>query len=150
MSNTQYTQGFGSQIWMAPTTLSAGVYTPGTYVKIGQTKDIKGPSIEAGEIKVTNNDSPNNSKEKRPGMADPGDMSWEIVYTPAGYTALYASVGDGNMYSFKEIFTDGSGFVGLGFLKKAPVETKTEDEANMVSVEVTLATRATYQASGLS
>jgi hypothetical protein len=150
MSNTAYTAGYKSSIWMAQCTFSGGVYTPGSYTKIGQTKDIKGPSPEVGEIKLTNNDSPNNTKESAPGMIEPGDISFELYYTPTGYTALYTAFGDGNMYSFKEIFADASGFTSLGYLKKLPVETKTEDEANMVNVEIKLTAKPMFTATGLS
>jgi hypothetical protein len=83
-------------------------------------------------------------------MIDPGDISFEVVYTPTGYTALYTAFGDQAIYSFKEVFTDHSGFTSLGFLKKVPVESKTEDEANTVTVEITLTSKAVYAASGLS
>jgi hypothetical protein len=148
--NTQYTAGYKSIIEMAPTTVSGGVYTPGTYVKIGQSKDIKGPSPEVGEIKLTNNDSPLNTKESAPGMIEPGDISFQVIYTPTGFNTLYAAFGDGNIYSFREVFADGSGFTSLGYLKKTPVETKTEDEANVINVEVKLTSKAVFAASGLS
>ena len=125
---SKYTSGFGSTVSVATNT--AG--TPGTYALIGQTKDVKGPDSEVGDVKVTNNDSPNNTKEEYgPGMIEPGTMGWELVFSNTIYTTLYGKFGDGNLYFWKETFPDGSTMVAPGFLKKAPITTKTEDEAMM-------------------
>ena len=134
MSASKYTPGFGSKVEYATNT--GGV--AGTYNKIGQTRDIKGPDSEVGDIKVTNNDSPDNTKEYGPGMIEPGTIGWDLVFSDTVYNTLYGLFGDGNIYFWKETFTDGSTIVAPGFLKKAPITTKTEDEANVVVVEVRL------------
>lgn len=132
MPATNYTPGFGSSVYWATNT--AG--TAGSYTKLSNTKDIKGDDSEVGDIKVTNNDSPDNTKEYGPGMTEPGTIEWEMVYNKTAYNTLVGMKGDGNLYFWKEVFADGSTIVVPGFIKKIPLVTKTEDEANMMTVTV--------------
>lgn len=140
--STKYSPGFGSKLYYATNT--AG--TPGTYNAIGQTKDINGPDSEVGDIKITNNDSPSNCRESAPGIMEPGSISWDLVYSDTVYATLMGIFGDGNIYFFKETFTDGSYIVAPGYLKKAPIKTKTEDEANMVNCEAKLTGKPVFTA----
>jgi hypothetical protein len=137
---TNYTLGYNGKFLMAP--LSAGV--PGTYVQVGQTKDLSGPEPEIGKVNVTNNDSPNNTKETAPGMINPGDQEIELIYRAGQANVLYATFGDGNFYGFKEIYADGSYWTFIGFLSKFGIETKTEDEANTNKFTVTLTTKPAF------
>jgi hypothetical protein len=77
---------------------------------------------------------------------EPGTIGWDLVYSDTVYATLYGLLGDGNIYSWKETFTDGSTMVGPGYLKKMPIVTKTEDEANMVTCEVQLTAKAAFTA----
>jgi len=142
MAATKYTVGYGSKVYYATNT--AG--TPGSYTVIGQTLDIKGPDSEVGDIKLTNNDSPYNTKEYAPGMVEPGTIGWEMVFDDTIHATLYALFGNQTLYFWKEVFTDGSTMVAPGYLKKLPITTKTEDEADMVSVEVKLTGLAVFTA----
>jgi hypothetical protein len=137
MPYSTFTPGFGSTISYAATTVSGGVYTvSGTYAKIAQSIDLASPEIEIGDIKLTNNDSPNQSHEYAPGLLEPGEIQFEWIYTPAEQATIYGITGDGNVYSFKETFSDGSNFIWLGWIKKIGVETKTEDNANKGKVTI--------------
>jgi hypothetical protein len=140
MSASQYTPGFGSKVFYAPSVSGAA----GTYVEISQTRDIKGPDSDVGDIKVTNNSSPNNTREYGPGLIEPGTIGWEVVYKDTAYTTLMTMLGDGAIYWWKEVFTDGSTIVGPGYLKKAPLVSKTEDEAIVINVEVKLSGKAVW------
>ena len=146
MSASKYVPGFGSSVWQAPSVSGAA----GTYVKIGQTKDIKGPDSEVGDIKITNNDSPGNSREYAAGggLLEPGTIGWDMVFDAVMFTPVFTTLGDGNGYWWKEVFADGSTMVAPGYLKKAPIVTKTEDEADMVSVEVKLSGKPVFTSSG--
>jgi hypothetical protein len=144
MPASTFTVGYGSKIYMATITMPAG--TIGTYTAIAQTKDLKGPEPEVGDIKITNNDSPNNTKEYAPGMIEPGEMSFEMVYTKTQATTLFAAFGDGNTYSFKELYVDGSTTIFPGFIKKIGIETKTEDEANMAHITIKLTGKPVFTA----
>ena len=144
---SNYTSGFGSSILMATTTYSGGAFTVGTYVKVAQSKDLKSPEPEVGDIKITNNDSPNNSKEYRPGMIEPGETEFDWIYFPSQQATLYATLGDGNIYGWKEVFPDGSNCVWLGYIKKIGIETKTEDEAITGKVTIKAINKMVYSAS---
>lgn len=139
---SKYAAGFNSKVWYATNT--AG--TAGTYTALAQTMDIKGPDSEVGDIKITNNDSPTNSKEYAPGLTEPGTMSWNLVYRDDAYATLLSMFGNLSTYFWKEVFSDGSTWVGIGYIKKAPLVTKTEDEANTVEVEIKLVTTPTFTA----
>ena len=54
--------------------------------------------------------------------------------------------GDGTVYAWAEQFADGSGFTYTGFITKAPVETKTEDEANTMTFSLKLTSKAAFNA----
>src|SRR4051812_47142549 len=98
-----------------------------SYTTVAQTVDLTGPEPEVGEINITNNDSPANTKEYIPGMIEPGELEFEVVYKKAVCAALYAMFGDGIAYFWKETYPDGSTWVFKGFLKKFGTETETED-----------------------
>lgn len=135
MSASVYTVGYGSILSYA--TLTAGV--AGSYTAIAQTVDLTGPDPEVGDINVTNNDSPANTKEHAPGMIEPGTMDFELIYKKAVTTTLYGMFGDGNVYGFKETYPDGSTWVFQGYLSKFGMETKTEDQAikNKITIKLT-------------
>jgi hypothetical protein len=130
-----YTPGYGSTLAYA--VITGG--SPGAYNHIGQSVDLGGPSPEVGDIKVTNNDSPNNTHEYGPGMIEPGVIEFELVYESTVLEALYALFGNGIIYSFQETFPDNSYWTFTGYFKKFGTETKTEDDAikNKISIKVT-------------
>lgn len=136
MSGTasQFVKGFGSSIAYA--TITAGVV--GTYTKVVQTVDVSSPMPEVGDIKVTNNDSPNNTHEYAPGIVEPGDVEYQCVYYKSGHETLLGFVGNGIIYSWQETFADGSTCTFPGYLKSAGVEGKTEDDALKGKLKVKL------------
>lgn len=133
---TQSTLGFGSSIFKS----ADGT----TFTKIAQSKDLNSPESEVAKVKITNNDSPNNSQEYTPGLTEPGDMEFEWVYTPAQQAALYAHWAARDTLSWREIFPDGSGWVFKGFLTKITNESKTENEAIAGKVSIALTTAAKF------
>lgn len=142
MSASLYTVGYASKLYVA--LITGG--TPGTYAAIAQTKDLTGPEPEVGKINITNNDSPNNTKETAPGMIAPGDMEFELVYSKAQAATLYGYFGDGNSYAWREVYPDGSKWEFNGFLSKFGSETKTEDEAIMNKVTITIQNKPVFTA----
>lgn len=142
MSNSasQFVKGFGSQISYA--TITAGV--AGTYTKVAQTVDLDSPTPEVGDIKITNNDSPNNSHEYAPGLIEPGDMDFEVVYVKTMHETVLNMVGDGNIYSFQETFADSSTCTFTGYWKSAGVTGKTEDSALSGKLKIKLASKPVW------
>lgn len=140
MSASLYTQGFGSTISYAPITSG----TIGTYVPIAQTIDLESPSPEVGDIKITNNQSPGNSHEYGPGLIEPGALEWQVVYVKSTFETIYAFLGNGLIYSFKETFPDGATCTTTGYWKKLDVKTKTEDAAIMGTMGIKCCTPAVW------
>jgi hypothetical protein len=135
---TSYVLGYNSHVYYS---------TNGTsYTKIGQSRDVQSPNPEVGEVNLTNNDSPNNTKEYAPGMIEPGELEFELVYKASATTTLYGLLGDGNIYHWAEKFADGSGFTCKGFIKSFGVETATEDEANITKVTIKLTEKPVFAA----
>jgi hypothetical protein len=139
MSGTasHYVIGFGSQIAYA--TITSG--TVGTYAIVAQTLDISSPMPEVGDIKITNNSSPNNTHEYGVGgLIEPGDTEYEVVYYKTGHETLLNMCGNGVLYSWQETFTDTPASVCTfpGYIKSAGVEGKTEDDALKGKIKIKL------------
>lgn len=111
----------------------------GTYAAIAQTRDLPGPEPEVGDVNITNNDSPDNTKEYIPGMIEPGELDFELVYKKAVCATLYGMFGNQVVYWWKETFLDGSTWKFPGYLKKFGTETETEDKEiqNNVTIKLT-------------
>ena len=136
MSASQSVIGFGSTIKYAA--ITGG--TPGSYTKVMQTVDISSPTPEVGDVKVTNNDSPNNSHEYAVGgLIEPGQVDWEVVFFASEHLTLLQMNGDGIIRSWQELFPDGTTCTFPGYVKSAGVEGKTENEAlkGKVTVKIT-------------
>ena len=131
MSASNASAGFGSIIAYSTT-------SGGTFAKIGQSIDLETPTTEVGEIKITNNDSPANSHEYIPGMIEPGEMEFEIIYFKTMHEALLSLAGNNLIYWFKETFPDGTISTFPGFFKSVGIATKTEDEAMKGKIKIKL------------
>ena len=64
------------------------------WVKIGQTRDFTGPNFDINDVDVTNNDSPNHFKEYIPGLIEPGDLSFSIIFNPSDATHVAQAATD--------------------------------------------------------
>ena len=132
------TLGFGSNLAYS---------TDGTsYTDIAQTVDLEGPSPEVGDVNVTNNDSPSNTKEYVPGMIEPGEQEFTVVYSKTVCAALYGMFGTGVIYFWRETYPDGSKWEYKGYLKSFGTEAPTEDGAIMNTVSIKLTTKPTFTA----
>lgn len=140
MPGTDATLGYGSQLYYRATGGS------GTWTKFAQTVDLKGPEPEVGDVKITNNDSPNNTHEYKPGMLEPGTQDFDIVYDKTQCATLYALLGNGTLYDFAEVYPDSAGWTYTGYVKKFATETKTEDEAIKNTVTLKLTTKPVFSA----
>src|SRR5436305_133763 len=132
---TDATLGYASQLY-SQALAGSGSGSGGSWVKFAATIDLKGPEPEIGDVKITNNDSPNKSHEYKAGggLIEPGTQDFEVVYNKTEQARIYAMFGDGNNYNFAEVYPDGTGGTGgsgwtyTGYIKKIGVETKTEDD----------------------
>ena len=127
--------GFGTK-------LNRGTSAAGPFTSMAQSVDVKSPEPEVAKVKVTNNDSPNNSQEYIPGLFDPGDLELEVIYTPTVQAQWYADFAARSVQWYTVVFPDGSGWKFPGFVQKFGDETKTENEAIKAKVTV----KPTYSA----
>jgi hypothetical protein len=134
------TSGFGSTLSFS----DLGV----TYTDVAQTVDLSGPEPEIGDVKITNNDSPNRSHEYMPGggLIEPGEQDFEVVYTKTQCAALYTMFGDGLEYFWRETYPDGSKWEYKGYIKKFGTEAPTEDESIRNSITLKLTTKPAFTA----
>jgi hypothetical protein len=124
------------------------------FTKIGQVKDISGPSMKRDTIDVTNHDSPDYTKEFLASLADGGEVAFSIEYDPGDSshdqtTGLLYLIKKKTRTNFELIFPVESStglywgytFEGLvtGFDPKAPVlGSLTADVTIKVAKAVTL------------
>jgi hypothetical protein len=142
MPDSDATLGFGSILAYADT--EAGPYT-----EVAQTVDLPMPEPEIGDVKITNNDSPNNAHEYLAGggLEEPGEFEFDVVYKKSECALLYAMKAARENKWWKETFPDGSYCKFPGYIKKLGGETKTEDDAIHNTITIKLTTAATYTAS---
>lgn len=132
------TKAFGSVIAVGDDDLA--------YVDVAQSVDLSGPSPEVGDINITNNDSPDNCKEYKPGMIEPGELEFELIYTKAQCATLYGKFGDDTVYFWRETYPDGSTWKFQGYIKSFGTEGETEDGALTNSVTIKLTTKPAFVA----
>lgn len=74
------TFGYGSVITVTTTTAA---------VNIGQIRNITGPGASFDDVDSTCMDSSSNFRTFVPGLADPGEVSFEVVYDPSTASGLW-------------------------------------------------------------
>lgn len=89
--------------------ISIGSGSPVSYSAIGEIKSWSGPGGQASVIDVTDLDS--TAKEKRAGLQDEGQLTFEINYLPTDteHQALRTAKASGAVTPFKITYTDSGG-----------------------------------------
>lgn len=75
------TFGYGSVITVTTTTAETD---------IGCVRSISGPGVSADDVDTTCLDSSTNFRTFVPGLLDPGEVTFEVVYDPATATSMHA------------------------------------------------------------
>ena len=83
--------GHGAGLFVIPDVATAIAETVATWTKVGNTRDISGPSLSTNDVDVTNNDSENHFKEYIAGLIDPGEVTFDIVLDPDERTHIGTS-----------------------------------------------------------
>lgn len=118
---------FGTQLQV-----SSGGATP-TWTTIAGLTNIDGPGVTREILDATSHDSPNNAREKKPGLKDGGEVSIEGYYDPASgthntATGLAGFAQSGAVKDFRVVDTNAAGvmttFSGFisEFRRTAPME----------------------------
>ncbi len=116
------------------------------YTAVAQTVDLSGPEPEVGEVNITNNDSPDNTKEYLPGMIEPDELEFEVIYKKTQAATLYGLFGNGIVYFWQITYPDNSNWKFKGFLNAFGTEAPTEDEAIRNTVGIKLTSKPTFTA----
>ena len=75
----------------------------GTYVALTNLNDITGPEVSVEPIDVTTHDSADGFGESIPGLADGGEVSFEMQFDPSSvaHETLYADVAARQMHNWR-------------------------------------------------
>lgn len=109
----------------------------GTYVTVGQQKDIKGGGWSVDAIDASHNESPNRVKEKIPGMIENKPVALEIVYTLGSAAEATLLSLRGLVRNFRTVHPSGAYAQYAAFITDFEPDTPTED-ASVASIEITL------------
>lgn len=104
-----------------------------TYTTILEVTDISGPSMSADSVEYTNHSSPNFTREFKPGLVDPGEVTFNVNWVPTNAThnltaGLAYLLRNRLSRSFQLVFPDGTtwtfdAFV-TGYEVTAPIDDK--------------------------
>ncbi len=85
----------------------------GSYINIANIGDFSGPEIGVETIDATTHDSPDHFNEFLAGMADGGEVPFDLVFDPAlaAHETLYNAVADRALHNFQ---IQAPGFVSTG------------------------------------
>ncbi len=86
----------------------------GSYTNLTNLKDISGPDVNAEQIDVTTHDSADFFAEFVTGIADGGEVSFDVVFDPtsAAHELMYNDVAARQLHNFKLILPGGGASVG--------------------------------------
>ena len=119
-----------------------------TYTKLAQTVDLGGFQPEVGDINITNNDSPNNTKEYIPGMIEPGTYDFSIIYDSSLASTIEDYADATTVYYWRVTFPNGDKWVARGYVKKVEYSGKTEDGAVEGKISIKITGKPVLTASG--
>lgn len=87
----------------------------GSYVAMTNLKDISGPEINAETLDVTTHDSADNFNEFLAGIADGGEVTFEVEFDPASvaHETLWNDVAERQLHNFRLILPGGSDSLGM-------------------------------------
>lgn len=110
----------------------------GAFINIANLGDFSGPEVSVDTIDVTTHDSPDKFNEFVPGMADGGEVTFDLVFDPALAVSatLYNAVADRVKHNFRArapgyaVATDAGGgwFAFAGFFTKFAVSNPVKDK----------------------
>lgn len=130
--------------------MSDGLFGIGTLLKLGdgvggfttitEVTDISGPSMSADSVEYTNHSSPNYTREFKPGLVDPGEVTFTVNWIPDdathGLTAGLAYLLKNRLSrDFELIFPDSTKWTFEAFVTGYEVNAPIDDK---LSCDITL------------
>jgi hypothetical protein len=112
---TQAIIGYGSKLKVD----TSGGSTYAT--EVGQVEEANLPDIAQTDVKMSHLQSPNRYHEYRPGMVEPGEFKFKILFEKNQYSALLGYLNTGlpaanTPYAWKWIFSDGASEAGCSYM----------------------------------
>lgn len=101
--------------------IGTGVYfsteIDGSYTQIAEIPNVDGPNLAATTFDVSDLSSPGGYKEFKKGFKEGSDVTFEMHFTHAGYTAIKAQFDSNDVYFYKLVLPNTeSSVVGFGGL----------------------------------
>lgn len=115
MAASTASKGFGSQLGYGATP-----------TKVGQVRDVSLGGIEWDSIDITSLDSDDGFREFIAGLADAGDIEFDLIFKKTVFTTLYTKGGVSDSWTWT--FSDGSKLVFNGFISSFGIEVPFEEE----------------------
>ena len=116
-------------------TTAAGIGHGSTFLigatAIAEVLSISGPNITRETVDATSMESATRHREFISGLRDAGEVSLELNYTEAGYTALKAEHDDDDAGSYSIDLANGDTFDFSGFLTELSVEAPLDDKVTI-------------------
>lgn len=115
------------------------VSTSGADITTGQIRNITGPGVSGTDVDTTTMDSSSNYRTFVPGLLDPGEVSFSLVYDPASttHTRLARFMGERLSTTFKVYHgsTAGNEDSFVGYIKGLSREIPMDD---LITADVTI------------
>jgi hypothetical protein len=130
MARSKANVGYKSQFWIGDTN------SPITYTQISEVKSIKGFEMATPVVDVSHLQSPFFTKEKRPGMMDPGTVEIKFNFTAdSSQLAILSLQQNQTLFPFKALSPAQNGaktyqYTGQGFVSKYTPGTAEPDKVN--------------------
>lgn len=130
--------------------LSYSATEGGSYTEVAYLTDVKPPPLTKTRVDTYNHDSPDRTKEKRPGARDPGEIEAKALLDADQLETLYALEADDRTERWWKValpVADGhtlpSRWVGKGFLADI-METTPLDDKTEVDFKIVMSGKCTY------
>lgn len=128
-SASEHIIGFGKKLSYCTT-------VNGSYTDVYNTRNITAPQTQLGSAEITNDNSPNRTKARIPGLYDPGTVSFTYVYSRTQFAALQTLLAGGTSQAgaaaatlfWKITYADGSVLAFQGYLTKNDLPAELEGE----------------------
>src|SRR5579871_2277548 len=68
-----------------------------SYTSLGQVEDVSQPKIAVTKVDKTGLLSPSRTREKRPGLIDPGEVTFKLIFKASQLAVVYGMIASGEV-----------------------------------------------------
>lgn len=142
MAESQAMIGYGGKVYVENTGTS-----PFEFEELDEIVNMTPPQDEADDVDVTHMQSPNRTREFKPGLIDPGDAGFECNWIPGSATdaTLLALKRDGTVVTWRFQWPNGTYWDFEGYVKGYQLTAENEDKLTAtVSIKVSGSATPSY------